>query len=499
MPPAFGTRAFWEENALRPREEYKEWFAGYSELAPLLRRCCPTRCTVLHAGCGISSLSQDMYDDGYRHQLAFDFSEECMRQQQAACAARPQVANAVMDCTLLGLRPDCVDCVVDKGTLDALLCVDGDDEIDGNTAVASMGREVRRVLRHRGLWVVVSFNVPSEVVPIMHALRDAQTTVLVACQALFSGNGVLYVYACKLLKERAAAHPEDDAPRPHQDAALAGRGWLRAVHSDRIGLLEMGMDDCCALGRGDGEPDQAELQPLLEDWSLVPAVVLPGQPGQPGTEGDGRLPVDARAAPEAAAAAATATTAAAHAMTLGGGVLQLQERGLGAVRGCVLSVLGARGGLRTLDLRQNRLTALPAELGDLAALQTLNVDRNALKSLPEALGQLSALHTLTATHNQLHELPSSWRRLRALSVLRLQRNPLEPEQLRELQSVEWAQLMLNGQPIAAATATGTAVGADADEAGGEAAQAAAAARRCAVAIDEVQARALREISGDTAT
>ena len=495
MPPAFGTRQFWEENALRPRDEYKEWFAGYAELAPLLRRCCPTSGTVLHMGCGISSLSQDMFDDGYQHQVAVDFSEECMRHQQAECAGRPQVANAVMDCALLGLRPDCVDCVVDKGTLDALLCMD-----DGDAAVASMGREVRRVLRDGGLWFVVSFNVPSEVVPIVHALRDTQTAVLVACQALFSGNGVLYVYACKLLKRGAAAPPEG-GERPQQDAVTrAGRGWLRAVHSERAGLLEMGMDECRALGDGDGgAPEHSGLQPLLDDWSLVPAVVLPGQPGAAGVVGPllstalSPLPTDAPSPPDSAAV----TT---HAMALGGGVLQLQQRGLGAVAAGVLSGLGATccgGGVRTLDLRRNRLTALPPELGALLALQTLNVDRNAIEALPDALGRLSCLRTLTATHNQLRELPRSWRRLGALRVLRLQRNPLAPAQLLELQAVEWAQLVLNGQPLAAAAAAAAATvteGVDAAEA--DASSAEASERRCAIAIDEAQAQALREIGGE---
>ena len=66
MPPAFGTRAFWEENALRPRDEYKEWFCVYAELAPLLRRCCPTSGTVLHAGRAVTA--------GVRHLLVCSFS-----------------------------------------------------------------------------------------------------------------------------------------------------------------------------------------------------------------------------------------------------------------------------------------------------------------------------------------------------------------------------------------------------------------------------------------
>ena len=134
---------------MAPKAEYVEWFAGYSELANVLRCACSPAATVLHAGCGISSLSQALYDDGFLHQISVDFSGQCMLRQRALCLGRPEIGNAVMDCTRLGLRSASVDVCMDKGTLDALLCMDeGSDE-----AVAAMAAEVLRVLRPDGLWV----------------------------------------------------------------------------------------------------------------------------------------------------------------------------------------------------------------------------------------------------------------------------------------------------------------------------------------------------------
>ena len=160
--PDFGSREFWEANALAPKDEYVEWFAGYAELVHVLRCACSPGSTVLHAGCGISSLSQALYDDGFRHQLAVDFSEQCMLRQRELCGpSRPEMGNAVMDCTRLGLRPASVDVCIDKGTLDALLCIDERSE----EAVEAMAREVRRVVRPDGLWVIISFNTPSTVAP----------------------------------------------------------------------------------------------------------------------------------------------------------------------------------------------------------------------------------------------------------------------------------------------------------------------------------------------
>jgi Leucine-rich repeat (LRR) protein len=44
--------------------------------------------------------------------------------------------------------------------------------------------------------------------------------------------------------------------------------------------------------------------------------------------------------------------------------------------------------LSWLDLRQNKLTSVPAELGNLSSLSGLHLDDNQLTSVPAALGRL---------------------------------------------------------------------------------------------------------------
>lgn len=53
--------------------------------------------------------------------------------------------------------------------------------------------------------------------------------------------------------------------------------------------------------------------------------------------------------------------------------------------------------LKTLDVRNNRLSELPEEICDLANLRLFRVDYNYLTSLPFALGKLSNLVKLTAS------------------------------------------------------------------------------------------------------
>ena len=61
--------------------------------------------------------------------------------------------------------------------------------------------------------------------------------------------------------------------------------------------------------------------------------------------------------------------------------------------------------LRSLGLRSNRLTCLPAEVGDLSELEALYLTDNALRQLPRSVGRLRRLRKLQAASNRLEALP----------------------------------------------------------------------------------------------
>jgi Leucine-rich repeat (LRR) protein len=52
--------------------------------------------------------------------------------------------------------------------------------------------------------------------------------------------------------------------------------------------------------------------------------------------------------------------------------------------------------VKFLDVHDNKLTSLPANLGGMAALHTLNLEGNRLKELPNSIGNLKALEALYA-------------------------------------------------------------------------------------------------------
>ena len=66
-----------------------------------------------------------------------------------------------------------------------------------------------------------------------------------------------------------------------------------------------------------------------------------------------------------------------------------------------------------LDLRDNELTSLPAEIGQLTSLVGLWLGDNQLTSLPAEIGQLTSLEMLYLQNNKQTSVPAEIGQLRA--------------------------------------------------------------------------------------
>jgi hypothetical protein len=101
-----------------------------------------------------------MFDDGYTNMTNVDISPVVisMAQERACGDGRAGMRHAVVDCTSMGREYSdrSFHAVVDKSTMDALLC----DRDNAQGRVSAMVREVYRVLRGGGVYVVISFGVP---------------------------------------------------------------------------------------------------------------------------------------------------------------------------------------------------------------------------------------------------------------------------------------------------------------------------------------------------
>ena len=78
----------------------------------------------------------------------------------------------------------------------------------------------------------------------------------------------------------------------------------------------------------------------------------------------------------------------------------------------------------------NKLTELPAEIGDLRELRELWVSYNQLVGLPTSIQRLTKLEELYLDENKLTELPAEIGDLRELRVLSVHHNPLTVDAIR---------------------------------------------------------------------
>ena len=107
--------------------------------------------------------------------------------------------------------------------------------------------------------------------------------------------------------------------------------------------------------------------------------------------------------------------------------------------------------LEELDLHNNRLSFLRADIQKLTNLRILNLAGNNLKKLPIAIGKLLNLASLNLHSNNLSSLPSSIGKLEKLELLDISRNhfsefPVEVLQLSNLQSLNLSDNKLTRLP-----------------------------------------------------
>ncbi|XP_037073070.1 leucine-rich repeat-containing protein 57-like [Pollicipes pollicipes] len=102
------------------------------------------------------------------------------------------------------------------------------------------------------------------------------------------------------------------------------------------------------------------------------------------------------------------------------GVCALPKRGLSEVPPELLKVAA---NLRTLDLSENKLTALPRAMEAFPQLKHLNCCQNRLGQLPESLGDLAKLETLLLSGNKITALPASVSSLKHLKTVNMRLYP----------------------------------------------------------------------------
>ncbi|TIA70317.1 hypothetical protein E3P91_03165 [Wallemia ichthyophaga] len=140
--------SYWDERYTKDAEDTFDWFKQYPDLKQSLAHHIPKKDSrILMLGCGNSSLSRDMYDDGYTNILNIDYSPVCIDNMTKANESRSGMQWCVMDIRQLDLPDNSFDVAIDKGTMDALLAGVRDPWNPQDSIVHDCTSEVREVQR----------------------------------------------------------------------------------------------------------------------------------------------------------------------------------------------------------------------------------------------------------------------------------------------------------------------------------------------------------------
>jgi len=155
--PNYGDKTYWEDRYKSSENSTFDWLENYSALRDIISSLNIPKETgqILNLGCGNSEFAEDMYIDGYKNIKNIDISHNVIKTMAERNKDKEGMIYEVMDVRDLKYEDNSFDLAVDKSTIDALLC--GEDAFIN---VAKMIKEVQRVLKVGGYYMIVSYGTP---------------------------------------------------------------------------------------------------------------------------------------------------------------------------------------------------------------------------------------------------------------------------------------------------------------------------------------------------
>jgi len=199
--PNYGDIAYWEQRYKNSEYTTFDWLENYPTLKEIILSLNIPKETgqILNLGCGNSEFSENMYDDGFHNIKNIDISQSVIKLMSERSKNRPEMTYEVMDVRDIKYENNYFDLAIDKSTIDALLC--GDDAFIN---VAKMIKEVQRVLKVGGYYMIISYGAPDY--RIMHLNRKFEkfkVDILKIEKDFVEEEGYdnyHYIYLCKKLE-----------------------------------------------------------------------------------------------------------------------------------------------------------------------------------------------------------------------------------------------------------------------------------------------------------
>jgi len=165
---SFGDKMYWEREYQKSKTPF-EWYLSYSDLRDILATLTSKGNKILIIGCGNSTLGEEMWIDGYRSLENIDYSSTVIQKMIHRTKEQPELFGLnykVMDVFEMTYPNDEFELVLDKGTLDAILC--GENEEDAGHLLF---KEVHRILAPGGRFFLISLSPPFRLLPMLDLLK----------------------------------------------------------------------------------------------------------------------------------------------------------------------------------------------------------------------------------------------------------------------------------------------------------------------------------------
>ena len=149
-PQNYAKKEYWNERFSNTETNF-DWYADWEQLSKYFKQILTPDSRILMVGCGSSKLSNQMYLSNYKNITNVDISEIVIQKMKKQY---PEMEWKEMDATKMSFENNSFDCVIDKGTLDAIMC--GNDPIPP----ANLIKEMHRVTKQGGYFCIITHGEP---------------------------------------------------------------------------------------------------------------------------------------------------------------------------------------------------------------------------------------------------------------------------------------------------------------------------------------------------
>jgi len=157
--------AYWDERYQKTNGVF-DWYTDFITLKPLFEHYCGRNSRILNLGCGNSELSESLALGGYTDVSSIDISGKCIDMMVKRCRESKHAEKLKnlkwmqMDASKMTYKDNAFDFIIEKGTLDALVC-----NTDTRSTLTKIIAEAHRVLKVGGTLVVITYGNPDARMP----------------------------------------------------------------------------------------------------------------------------------------------------------------------------------------------------------------------------------------------------------------------------------------------------------------------------------------------